>query len=311
MTALVYLTMIAAALVFAIACLIRARMYARAPIHLRWELYPVPHEEHSRARHGGSRFEETDFWKKPARLSLAGELRFMIPEILLLKGLHEYNRKLWYLSFPFHFGLYLLTGTLGLVSTGALWLILTQAPENSLLLSAIRVMYPVTGTVGLALAILGASGLLVRRVTDADLKNYTTPGDIGNLLFFIITLALLSAACFFGAGSAPDLIVIARGLFTLDTRLEIPGLLATALILSAMLVAYIPLTHMSHFIAKYFTYHAVRWDDDANPPRGKLEARLAEYLTCRPTWSAAHVGADGRKTWAEIATAPIPPEAKK
>jgi nitrate reductase gamma subunit len=311
MTVLVYLVMISAAIVFVLACLIRAAMYARAPIHLRWELYPVPHEEPERAKHGGSRFEEADWWTKPARFGLARELRFMIPEILLLKGLYQHNRKLWYRSFPFHFGLYLLTATLGLVLAGALLMIFAQAPENSSLLAVIRITYFVTGTAGLAFTILGACGLLVRRLTDDTLKIYTTPGDIWNLLFFIGTIVLFSAACLFSAASSPDMLAVARGLLTLDTRFEIPGLLAAALCLASMLVAYIPFTHMSHFIAKYFTYHAVRWDDDASRRGGKLEARIAECLTYRPTWSAAHVGADGRKTWAQVAAAPPAPEAKK
>ena len=29
---------------------------------------------------------------------------------------------------------------------------------------------------------------------------------------------------------------------------------------------------------------------------------MAEYLTYRPNWSAAHMGADGKRTWADIAT---------
>jgi hypothetical protein len=33
-----------------------------------------------------------------------------------------------------------------------------------------------------------------------------------------------------------------------------------------------------------------------------MEAKLAEYLTYRPTWAAAHVGANGKKTWADVAT---------
>ena len=32
----------------------------------------------------------------------------MVPEMLFLHGLRTFNRSLWYRSFPFHFGLYLL-----------------------------------------------------------------------------------------------------------------------------------------------------------------------------------------------------------
>ena len=107
------------------------------------------------------------------------------------------------------------------------------------------------------------------------------------------------------------MLAIIVGLLTWNTALEIPGLLAAGLFLTSLLVAYIPLTHMSHFIAKYFTYHAVRWDDAPNRRGGKLEARLAEYLTYRPTWAAAHMGADGKKTWAQIATTNPAQEGKK
>ena len=58
-------------------------------------------------------------------------------------------------------------------------------------------------------------------------------------------------------------------------------------------LAYIPLTHMSHFVGKYFTYHAVRWDDaplgdrpeDAGCAGGlpRTPADLGRRTTCRRT----------------------------
>ena len=73
-------------------------------------------------------------------------------------------------------------------------------------------------------------------------------------------------------------------------------------LLAVVTLAYIPFTHMSHFVGKYFTYHAVRWDDSVNRRGGDIEQRLAEYLTYRPTWAAPHIKADGTKTWADVAT---------
>jgi hypothetical protein len=32
--------------------------------------------------HGGSRFEEVDWWTKPTRFRLVGELKFIVPEML-------------------------------------------------------------------------------------------------------------------------------------------------------------------------------------------------------------------------------------
>ena len=46
---------------------------------------------------------------------------------------------------------------------------------------------------------------------------------------------------------------------------------------------------MSHFIAKYFTYHSVRWDDEPMRRSDRRARAMAEYLTYRPTWTAPHI----------------------
>jgi len=92
-----------ASLVFAVACAWRVFRYATAPVHVRWDLYPVAHEP--RRDHGGSYFEEKDWWTKPRKKSLWGEVAFMFEEIVFLKGVWANNRKLWYGSLPFHWGL--------------------------------------------------------------------------------------------------------------------------------------------------------------------------------------------------------------
>jgi nitrate reductase gamma subunit len=282
--------MYASAAVFVVACVARVVRYARAPLHLRWELYPVPHEASERAAHGGSYFEESDWWTRPSHFNFWGELRFMAPEILFLKGLWEFNRKLWYRSFPFHFGLYLVIASLGLLGAAA-----------ALNLPMLRVLYATAGGAGAVLVLIGASALLARRLTDPELRLYTAPGDLFNLVFFLAAFALIAAGYF--TGSAPSMFDIARGLLTFDTSVRVPPLLGTGLALGSVLAAYIPLTHMSHFIGKYFTYHSVRWDDRPVARKRELSRTIAAYLACRPTWSAPHVGADGHKTWGEVAAA--------
>jgi nitrate reductase gamma subunit len=311
MTSLLYGTIYAAVAVFLIACLARAIRYAGAPLHLRWELYPVPHEEPGRAGHGGSYFEEVDWWTKPAHFNLLGELKVMLPEMLFLKGLWEFNRKLWWRSFPFHFGLYLLIAAVLLLLVSALLLVFAPGLMVGRVGAGLHWLYTLTGVAGSVLAVLGALGLLWRRLTDQALKTYTTPGDILNLVFFIATIGVLSAAYLSRGPASPSPLAFTLGLLTFDSGLEIPGLLAAGLILGALLAAYIPLTHMSHFIAKYFTYHSVRWDDQPYLRGGDLGRKIAEYLAYRPTWAAPHVGADGTKTWAEVASANPAQRAKK
>ena len=60
MTAMLFLWIYICLLASLAACIVRGLRYARAPMHLRWELYPVPHEEAKRAAYGGSRYEDTD-----------------------------------------------------------------------------------------------------------------------------------------------------------------------------------------------------------------------------------------------------------
>jgi nitrate reductase gamma subunit len=82
-----------------------------------------------------------------------------------------------------------------------------------------------------------------------------------------------------------------------------------AIVTASLLVAYIPLTHMSHMFMKYFLYHNVKWDDAPNRRGGRIEASVRKNLNLRPTWGARHVGADGRKTWGDIASS-APKEVK-
>jgi len=299
----VYCCLYLGALVFVVACFVRAVYFARLPLHLRWELYPVPHEEAARVKHGGSYFEAINWWKQPAHKNLWGEWKFMLPEMLFQKALWEFNRRLWFRSFPFHFGLYVLVGAVGLLGGRAVLLLRAPGLMAGGVGMALRLVDAAAFAAGGALALLGALGLLVRRLTDEDLKTYTTAGDLFNLLLFIVTVGCLVAGYLLRPAGSPPALALAQGVLTFDTTLRFPSLLATGLVLSALLTACIPMTHMSHFIAKYFTYHTVRWDDRPNLKGSDLARRVAEYLTYRPRWAAPHVGADGVKTWAEIASA--------
>ena len=60
----------------------------------------MPHEAPERAAHGGSSFETADSWQKPHRPNRLGEWKVMVPEMLLMKGLWSFNRRLWYPIVP-------------------------------------------------------------------------------------------------------------------------------------------------------------------------------------------------------------------
>jgi nitrate reductase gamma subunit len=287
---------------FLIGCAIRAVGYASQPLHLRWELYPVPHEEPERARHGGSYFEEIGWQEKPRRAHRFGALWYMGIEVLFLRGLWEFNRRLWLRSYPFHVGLYLLTASAAAVLVAGLLALHAPAALAGWPGAALRAAYTATGYAGLALGLLGALGLLIYRLTDDELAPYTTTGDLFNLAWFIAALTCLLAGALMRGPEHAGASAFARAVLTLDPAIALPVPLTAGIVLAALLLAYIPCTHMAHFVGKYFLYHAVRWDDEPKLPGNRMEAKLAEYLAYRPTWAAPHIGADGRKTWADVAT---------
>ena len=65
-----YVITYSAFLVFYAVIIYKCIRLVRMPLHLRWEIYPVPHEGEKKAKYGGSFFEEVMWWKKPIKKSL-------------------------------------------------------------------------------------------------------------------------------------------------------------------------------------------------------------------------------------------------
>ncbi|MGB3905507.1 MAG: respiratory nitrate reductase subunit gamma [Anaerolineae bacterium] len=285
-----------AAAVFLLGMARRGLRYARTPMHLRWELYPVPHEKGK----DGSYFEELDWWEKPRHSSPIGELKVMLPEILLLVGLWEHNRKLWFASFPFHVGIYitilflvLLLGSGIAQAAGAP----VTADSNA---AALHYATIVVGVVGIVSTGLGALGLLVMRLTDPGLRLYAVPADFFNL-GLILAMALLALVSWAAIDqSFTQAREYAQGLVSFEQPADTsPLIVAQSLILTVFLI-YLPFTHMTHFLGKFFTYHLVRWDDTPNVRGSDYERLIADLLQRPVSWSAPHV--QSGKSWAEVAT---------
>jgi nitrate reductase gamma subunit len=307
MTVLPYVAAYLGLAIFLVACVARFVMWSRMPIHMRWELYPVAHEPAKKVKYGGSFMEDTDWWTRPRETSLIGELRVMVPEILFLVALREHNRKLWSRSFPFHFGLYLVgMGTALMMAVGLLGVVapgISSGSVGSLLQRAV----PILAVPGLVLGLVGAIGLYIRRRGDKTLRMYSAPADYFNLLFFVVAFGVALAAFAYGDRDFQVVSTFVANLVTFRlTALPAEGLAlmlpVAAIVLLAALTAYIPLTHMSHFIGKYFAYHAIRWNDEPNLPGSAQEKKIQDILQQPVTWAAPHIGADGRKSWADVAT---------
>lgn len=272
--------------VFVSACAWRALKYARAPVHVRWDLYPVAHEP--RRDHGGSYLEEKDWWTRPRSKSLWGEVAYMMEEILLLKGVWVNHRRLWWGSLPFHWGLYLLTlTTAGLILAGLGF----SGPVLVGLLT-------LTAGVGGVLTALGALTLLVIRSRDRRLRPYTTTLNRLNLVWLVILGALSTAVATAPGGMTQVAAAVGRILRLRPP--EVSALPGIQMAVAALFIFYLPFTRMVHFFSKYFTYHQVRWDDRPVEPGSALERRLRRALDFGVDWSAEHVRTG--RTWAEVAT---------
>jgi len=300
--------------VFVGAVVFRGLKIARLPMHLRWELYPVAHEK-GRASYGGSYLEEPDWWTKKRESSLVGELKVMVPEIVLLAGVWEHNRKHWLRSFPFHFGLYLLAGLIVLLLAGGIASAagVTVSADGGALAKGLYHLTYIVGYAGLGLGLLGSVALLATRILDADYREYTKKADFFNLIFFVVTLAVALTGHALADPHFEELRAFFARFVTFDfSEANGPGgLIGLEIVLACLLVAYIPLTHMSHFFTKWFMYHDIRWSDEPNLPGGKIEKQIATALQYPVSWSASHIRGDGRRTWADIATSGVEEEEKE
>jgi nitrate reductase gamma subunit len=292
--------------VFVIAVIARFIMWSKMPMHLRWELYPVAHEGGGRAQYGGSYLEESKWWTKKREVSLFGELKVMVPEILFLVALKEHNPRLWTRSFPFHFGLYLVGMCTALMMVAGIFTAVVPNLMSGPVGTVLTRLFPVLGGVGLALGIIGAIGLFMRR-RGRELRDYTAPADLFNLVFFVVAFGCAFATFLLVDRDFSIVSTFVANLVTFK-MVALPGAGAASvlpmlsIILLAVLTAYIPLTHMSHFVGKYFAYHAIRWQDDPNLAGGEKEGTIHELLDQPVSWSASHIQGEGKKSWLDVAT---------
>lgn len=288
--------------VFLVCVALRAVKIARMPLHLRWDLYPIPHEK-GRAHYGGSYFEELDWWTKPASVSRWGELVEMAKEIFFIQSLYRHNRALWAFSFPFHAGLYLLTGYVLLVFAGGAASLVGIDVSGDSPQSLGRLVYLLTlflGVGGAFTALFGAAGLLASRLARSELRKTSVWTDYANLI-------LLTAVFFTGIlmwTTVDPGFHVTRGfaaeLMAFAPVSSLPAVAATHYILAGAFLLWLPFTHMTHFVGKYFTYHKIRWEDEPNKKASTLEAAVVKALGYRIIWSAPHIRSGG--SWAEAAT---------
>ena len=282
MTTLFYLLGYLGVIGFAVTSFLKIKKYVKTtPLHCRWEIYPIPHEG-ARAKHGGSYMEESNWWTKEHHVDHMGDLKALLMEVLFLESTFHNNRTLWYRTYPFHFGLYMLMG-------GAIILFITAF-----------------------LRLFGMSadnGLIFRRMTDKGLRMYTTTEHLLSIgLFVLFGVTGLAVWC-----TNPSFAPIASDYmynlvtFKIFTPLQSGGFCLHMLVGDALLIL-IPVSFMSHILLKYFFYHDIRWEDEATPRSTKIQGKILNALKFHCNWAAPHINPeqDPNKTWVDVATTGYP-----
>jgi len=282
--------------VFLIVTIYRAIALARLPVHLRWELAPIPHEK-GKGKYGGSYLEEYEWWKKRQQKSRLAPLRYMVVEIFLLRGIWRHNRKLWPLTFAFHGGIYLVFAMLLLSIVNAVFII---TGVSASVLDVFLTISSIVALAGYLLGGLGAISLILKRALDANLRSFNSVSKYFNLVFLGAVFASGAYSWFATPDFALAMSQLIRGLVTLDTGVTLTFPLSMHVIMASLFFLYLPWTDMIHFVAKYFTYHEIKWDD--SPKDARMEKELQGLLAQPVSWSAEHIKADGKKSWADLTT---------
>jgi nitrate reductase gamma subunit len=221
----------------------------------------------------------------------------MLVEIFLLRAIWRHNRPLWPLTFAFHTGIYLVAGMLFFSLVSAL-LIIAEVPPS--VLNVFLAIASVLALAGYLLGGLGAIGLILKRALDSGLRSFNTFSKYFNLVFLGALFTSGAYAWFSSGDFASETSLFIKGLITLDAGIAASFPLSLHIVISLLFLIYLPFTDMIHFIAKYFTYHEVRWDD--RPQDERMKKELRQLLSQPVSWSAPHVKADGRKNWIDLTT---------
>ncbi len=261
-----------------VALVVRIIKYANAPLHLRWELYRA-----------SSTYELVDWWTKP-HTSFGEKLKSVAQDIFLLRGYFRRNRGFWYWLFTFHSGLYLLI-------IWHVWLFIVPAVTNVQTESTAGL---VVGHIAAALVFIGGAGILIKRLTDKDLRAYYAPLHYFKWLFILITLAGgFYAVHFYFNGSMLEVMgyVKEQLAFELEHKLNPPVVTSLHVLFVSPWLIYLPFSHIMQIFFRYF--HELRWDHVPNVRGSKIEGRVQKLLNQTVSWSAPHIQTGSK--WSEVA----------
>ena len=271
--------------------------YLSLPVHLRWELYPIIHEE---SRGQGSCFEEMEWWMKARQRSHIRGVIFLLKEYLHLGEYFKRHFSYWIVLYPWHVGFiliilfHILCFLCGVCMAGGLD-VSGESPDIPG-----RILYYVVVVVGAVSFIsgsIGSIGLAIKRIYDRNLRLYATP--LNYMSYFLTSVVFLSGlyAWFSVDPALTEYREFWKGLVTLHFISVEPASELHILAFNLFLI-YLPYTRSMHYITRFFAYFLIRWDDEPNVRGCNLEKELIKLQDQKVTWAGPHVGPG--KRWSDL-----------
>jgi nitrate reductase gamma subunit len=282
--------------------------YLNLPMHLRSEVYPViPGDPTPKER---SYYENLDWWTKPRRHHLLQRVWFLFSDYFLLREYFRRNKSYWLFLYPWHIGFILIITFHIFCFFGALVSLLgipVTYGSPSIFGNVIYGLIFATGVVSFISGLFGSIGILIKRLTDKDLRNYATPQ---NYFTYILLLAVFLSGLYswyldpaFSAYTN-----FWKGLITFKP-IDVEPATASHILLFALLLIYLPFTRSLHYITRLFGFLFIRWDDEPNLRGSDLEKEVEEMVRLKVGWNGPHIKPD--LTWKEIASEAIVREKKQ
>jgi nitrate reductase gamma subunit len=274
---------------FVVAFVVRTKKMARLPVHLRWDMHPIP------GRTPG--LDTKGFKKRHRRLE---EAKYMAKEILLFRTHYHCKKDYWYAVFPLHLSMYLFIVWMGLCAGCLLLFSKAQLSHDSASVWVRIVFYMtvLTGSSSFLIGMFSSAALMIKRLLQEDLRLHTTPVIYLNLGWAFAIFASGFIDWLFWDTSFSTYRGYLSALVHFDRVPAVSPFMATHIVLLSLFMAYLPFTRMMHFVAKYFIYHKVLWEPEQSLHQPKIEAELAFLLGQAVGWSGPHIPEN--RTWNNI-----------
>ena len=283
--------------------------WLRLPPHIRWDLYPVIHEENY--RYGGSYYEQQEWWTKPRSKNRWRSILYSLKDNFYMGEYYKSNPLYWLFLLPWHLGFifiitfHILCFFAAVSMVGGLEI---GAASGHLAGKAFYYLLLVTGGIAFVTGTFGSIGMGIIRLADRSLRIYAMPMNFFNYLFFLIVYGSGLLAWLVLDPTLVEYRTYWMGLITLSPPALHP-MTVLHIVLFDIFLIYLPFTRSTHYITRILAYFFIRWDDEPNQRGSKMERKINDLLGQKVSWEGPHITKG--KSWVEVATEPGFPDTKK